>query len=150
MVSGSVSSPNRGSSHLSLALLFTIGCQGVFSLRGWTLWIQSGFHVAGPTRVPLGRSHKFQIRDCHPLWYRIPTVSSIRRFCNFTMRGPTTPQAVACGLGCFLFARRYWGNRVFFLLLQILRCFSSLRSFWYPGINACLTTSPGLSQPSTP
>ena len=30
------------------------------------------------------------------------------------------------GLGSSLFARRYLGNRVFFLFLQVLRCFSSL------------------------
>ena len=30
------------------------------------------------------------------------------------------------GLGCSLFARRYWGNRACFLLLQVLRCFTSL------------------------
>ena len=32
-----------------------------------------------------------------------------------------------CGLGSFLFAHHYSGNRSFFLLLQVLRCFSSLR-----------------------
>ena len=32
------------------------------------------------------------------------------------------------GLGCSPFARRYWGNRCYFLFLQVLRCFSSLRS----------------------
>lgn len=31
------------------------------------------------------------------------------------------------GLGSSPFARRYWGSRVFFLFLQVLRCFSSLR-----------------------
>ena len=31
------------------------------------------------------------------------------------------------GLGSSLFARRYLGNRFFFLFLQVLRCFSSLR-----------------------
>ena len=41
-------------------------------------------------------------------------------------RCPTTPSALANGLGCFLFARRYWGNRFCFLFLQLLRCFSSL------------------------
>src|SRR5207245_9118923 len=30
------------------------------------------------------------------------------------------------GLGWSLFARRYWGNRGCFLLLQVLRCFTSL------------------------
>ena len=32
------------------------------------------------------------------------------------------------GLGSSPFARRYWGNRSYFLFLQVLRCFSSLRS----------------------
>ena len=35
------------------------------------------------------------------------------------------------GLGSFLFARRYLGNRFFFLFLRLLRCFSS------PGILLC-------------
>ena len=34
----------------------------------------------------------------------------------------------AAGLGSSPFARRYWGNRYYFLFLQVLRCFSSLRS----------------------
>ena len=34
---------------------FTIGRQGVFSLRRWSSQIQTGFHVSGPTQVPLGR-----------------------------------------------------------------------------------------------
>ena len=47
---------------------------------------------------------------------------------------PTTQLRQRCNsytricLGCSRFARRYWGNRSFFLFLQILRCFSSLRS----------------------
>ena len=32
------------------------------------------------------------------------------------------------GLGSSPFARRYWGNRVYFLFLRVLRCFSSPRS----------------------
>ena len=32
------------------------------------------------------------------------------------------------GLGFSPFARRYWGNRVYFLFQQVLRCFSSPRS----------------------
>ena len=34
----------------------------------------------------------------------------------------------APGLGCSLFARRYWGNRVCFLFLGVLRWFTSPRS----------------------
>jgi hypothetical protein len=36
------------------------------------------------------------------------------------------------GLGYSLFARRYFGNRFYFLFLEILRCFSSLGSPTYP------------------
>jgi hypothetical protein len=43
------------------------------------------------------------------------------------------------GLGCSPFARHYWGNHYCFLLLQVLRCFSSLRShskfMEYPAFN---------------
>ena len=71
------------------------------------------------------------------------------------------------GLGYFRFARRYSGSRGFFLLLGLLRCFSSPRSpltpmysgpvsvpsarrvspFGNPRIIACLAAPRGLSQP---
>ena len=41
-------------------------------------------------------------------------------------RSPATPRTKnAQGLGCFLFARRYWGNNIHFLFLRVLRWFSS-------------------------
>ena len=36
-----------------------------------------------------------------------------------------TPECTHSGLGSFHFARRYFGNRCFFLFLRLLRCFSS-------------------------
>ena len=36
-----------------------------------------------------------------------------------------TPECTHSGLGSFPFARRYSGNRCFFLFLRLLRCFSS-------------------------
>ena len=42
------------------------------------------------------------------------------------------------GLGSSPFARRYWGNRCYFLFLQVLRCFSSLRSPPYSGMTESL------------
>ena len=39
-----------------------------------------------------------------------------------------TPKNKFLGLGSYLFARRYSGNRFFFLFLRVLRCFSSPRS----------------------
>jgi hypothetical protein len=50
VVSGSVSSPYRGSSHLSLALLFAIGYERVFSLTGWSPSIRTHFHVLSRTQ----------------------------------------------------------------------------------------------------
>lgn len=41
------------------------------------------------------------------------------------MGRPTTPVCKHTGLGCFRFARRYSGNRICFLFLRVLRCFSS-------------------------
>ena len=36
-----------------------------------------------------------------------------------------TPKCTHLGLGSYHFARRYFGNRFFFLFLRLLRCFSS-------------------------
>ena len=53
------------------------------------------------------------------------------RFNKF-LRGPTTPVAETTGLGSSHFARRYYGNRVFFLFLRVIRCFSSPGCLPYP------------------
>ena len=72
-------------------------------------------------------------------------------------------------MGCSHFARRYSGNRVFFLFLEVLRCFSSLgllsskrviglasdrvSPFGHPGINACVPLPlayRSLPRPSSP
>ena len=42
-----------------------------------------------------------------------------------------TPRCTHHGLGSFPFARRYSGNRCFFLFLRLLRCFSSPGSLPY-------------------
>ena len=41
--------------------------------------------------------------------------------------GPATPEGKPSGLGFCAFARHYLRNRVCFLLLEVLRCFTSLR-----------------------
>ncbi len=53
--------------------LFTIGQSGVFSLRGWSPYIQSKFHVFRPTR---GLLCFLPVRDYHPLWCDFPDASS--------------------------------------------------------------------------
>ena len=64
----------------------------------------------------------FRVRGCHPLWRRFLTPSPriYGAFCR-----PATPDGKPPGLGSFPFARRYLGNRCFFLFLRVLRCFSS-------------------------
>ena len=42
-----------------------------------------------------------------------------------------TPECTHSGLGSSAFARRYFGNRCFFLFLRLLRCFSSPGSLPY-------------------
>ena len=53
--------------------------------------------------------------------------------CACVYFGPTTPAARkhAAGLGSSPVARHYWGNHCCFLFLEVLRCFSSLRSPLY-------------------
>ena len=53
----------------------------------------------------------------------------VHRCLNVTVLQPRTCRN-RYGLGCFPFARRYLGNRCFFLFLLLLRCFSS--EGWLP------------------
>ena len=48
-----------------------------------------------------------------------------------------TPECTHSGLGSFHFARRYFENRVFFLFLRLLRCFSSPGSLRTPMDSVC-------------
>ena len=52
-------SPNRGAFHLSLALLFTIGHQGVLSLARWAALLHARFHGTGATQEFCWRSAPF-------------------------------------------------------------------------------------------
>ena len=72
-------------------------------------------------RIPLAPL-RFRIRGFHPLWpafpipYFYPPGHLLRSI---------TPECTHPGLGSFHFARRYFGNRCFFLFLRLLSCFSS-------------------------
>ena len=67
-----------------------------------------------------------RIPDCHRLWSVFPDCSSHKSSCNAVVLQPHTCRNM-CGLGSSPFARHYWGNHCYFLFLQVLRCFSSLR-----------------------
>ena len=81
---------------------------------------------------------KFRLQGYHLLWPGFPACSTTYTVCNFLRKDaaslqnlPTTPPKERLhalpldGLGCSLFARHYLGNRFCFLLLGVLRCFSS-------------------------
>ena len=70
----------------------------------------------------------FQIRGFHPLWPDFPKPFFYHS--SHVMQS-ITPECTHSGLGSSHFARRYFGNRVFFLFLRVLRCFSSPGSLPY-------------------
>ena len=70
---------------------FTIGQKRVFSLTGWSPWIQAGFLVPRLTQVPASSPDQFRLRACHALWCRFPAASTIDWIGNSTVAGPTTP-----------------------------------------------------------
>ena len=60
------------------------------------------------------------------------TFQSIQLAVPYFMQNPTTPKYMYFGLGWSAFARRYLRNRSYFLFLELLRWFSSLRSPYVP------------------
>ena len=67
----------------------------------------------------------FPLRGFHPLRPDLPVRSG--SLPPAFLRS-LTPARSRAGFGCFPFARRYSGNRRFFLFLRLLRCFSSAGS----------------------
>ena len=55
-----------------------------------------------------------------------------------------------CGLGSSPVARHYWGNHCYFLFLEVLRCFSSLRSPHYYNVMIITLQVIGLSHSEIP
>ena len=93
----------------------------------------------GPSDFPQGFSclvvlwislapYHFPVRGFHSLWPDFPDSSS--NDSGHFLRS-LTPACTHAGLGSSHFARRYFGNRCFFLFLWLLRCFSSPGSLPY-------------------
>ena len=83
---------------------FTIGQRLVFSLTGWSPWIQAGFHVPRLTQVSASSLDHFRLRACHALWIHFPEDSTSDQIGNSTVADPTTPEAPKCyGFGLFRF-----------------------------------------------
>ena len=104
---------------------FTIGHQVVFSLTGWSPLIHTRFHVPRATLdttslTYLSYTGLSPSMVCFPKTFLLDLLD---RLCI-----PNPKSITTLGLGFSYFARHYSRNRVFFLFLWVLRCFSSPRS----------------------
>ena len=107
---------------------FTIGLLGVFSLTGWSRRILTGFLVSRHTQ-DTAIAQLTYLYGAFTLFGRTFQSVPVHRCLNVAVLQPRTCRN-RYGLGCFPFARRYLGNRCFFLFLLLLRCFSS--EGWLP------------------
>ena len=76
-------------------------------------------------RIPL-RLMSLRVRSYHALWPLFPECSTHDTPSDHAVLQPRRCRNSG-GLGSSPFARHYWGNHCYFLFLQVLRCFSSLR-----------------------
>src|ERR1700761_5789639 len=91
-VSGTFHSPSGVLFAFPSRYWFTIGQKRVFSLTGWSPWIQAGFLVPRLTQVPASSLDQFRLRACHAVSGCFPTTSTIDQIGNSTVAGPTTPE----------------------------------------------------------
>ena len=127
-VSGSLSLPSRGPFHLSFTVLCAIGHWVVFSLTGWSPHVPPRFHVSRRTLDP-AMPPQASGTGLSPSPAGFPKAIPLPSSAFFAV---LTPGRMRPGLGSSHFARRYSGNRCFFLFLRLLRCFSS------PGSPPCV------------
>ena len=107
MVSGSLSLPSRGSFHLSLTVLFSIGHQVVFSLGRWASRLPTEFLVLHGTLLQIA-SPLFRLQGFYLVSPGFP-----RRFVYFGSCLSLPQNISASLLGSYPFARHYLGNRWF-------------------------------------
>ena len=136
-VSGSVSLPARGAFHRSLTVLVRYRSPGVFSLGRWASPLPTGFPGSRGTparRYPARPAFAYRTLTVYGGPFQTPSAprTAWSRAATATRpdgRRPRPDNAGGLchptGLGCSPFARRYWGNRGCFLLLGVLRCFTS-------------------------
>ena len=101
---------------------FTIGLPVVFRLGGWCRQIQTGFLRPRPTQGTASNIILFAYRTFTS--YGL-TFQSVQLKIISSYRSPTTPVSTLTGLASSAFARHYLRNHYCFLLLLLLRCFSS-------------------------
>jgi hypothetical protein len=122
--------------------LSTIGLSGVFSLAGWCRQIRTGFLRSRPTQDTRQRA-KLALTGLSPSAARLPRQVQVRSTHIAQVLQP--PAGLdRRGLGPCPFARHYSGNHFCFLLLRVLRCFSS------PGSPPDMSGSPAFSRGGCP
>jgi hypothetical protein len=138
IVSGTISLPSRGTFHLSLTVLFTIGHQVVFSLAKWFPQLPTEFHVLRGTWERILRSQApFRVPGYHRLWQAFPGLSTRVLIVNSSAApyGHADPshnphRTTHTGLTCGRFRLFRFRSPLLpeCLFLQVLRCFTSLGS----------------------
>ena len=162
MVSGSRSSPSRGSSHLSVALLSSLSVISEYlALRDGPRGFSRDFTWPDLLRYPPGGSSVFAYgtvtlcgRPFHnvlltgrfvtPMWKALqPRRGKPPRFGLFPFRSPL--------LGKSRFLSFPAGTEMFQFTAFATHAYGfSVRPFGDPGINACLSATPSISQTTTP
>ena len=104
MVSGTFNSPNRGTFHRSVALLFTIGRRGVLSLGGWSPLLHTEFHEL---RATLERQRRVSAFAYRTITFYGRTFQTVLLTSTLFVSAPATPGSKLPGLGFSAFARRY-------------------------------------------
>ena len=104
---------------------FTIGYQGVFSLGRWSGLLPTGFLVSCRTLDSTGSFYNFAYEAFTLFGMLSQNISAIVNCNAIVVLNPIS--ITTYGLGSSDFARHYFRNRFLFLLLKVLRCFSSLR-----------------------
>ena len=125
-VSVSISLPSRGSFHLSLTVLYSIGQLIVFSLRRWSSRLHPGLLVSWAT---LDTALCISISVTRLLLCFAPLSSEVHLSSyNQTMQSEP-PQSYPRGFGLFrVRSPLLTESLIYFLFLRLLRCFSSARS----------------------
>ena len=129
-------SPARGSFHLSFTVFVRYRSHGsIYPNRMGPLDSHRIFRAPRYSGYHYNHKQK-RIRGFHPLWPYFPACSAISFIINVVILQPRLCRNII-GLGYSPFARHYLGNHYYFLFLQVLRCFSSLRSppyllIWIP------------------
>ena len=102
---------------------FTIGLLGVFSLAGWCRPIHTGFLRSRATQDPRYSYTTYMYGTFTP--YGRPFQNLSISYYTRYRKSYNPAYSKIYGLGSSAFARHYSQNHYCFLILQVLRCFSS-------------------------